>query len=190
MYPTERLTRGAASLWPEPHATWLETAPGELCRPASALCPVPSDRGAHAEVRFGFMLRVAPQRPEGTQMLGAGLQFPSPVLVPACGTGTGDGAGLLRASALTQPARVQLRHPVRVHGPGQEVGEPLVASGACPVPRRAVLVQRHEVVRASVAVAIDVGGVGVVPVLLKLLPEHALRGQLLLRAEEEVEEVR
>ncbi|KAK0149303.1 Calcium uptake protein 3, mitochondrial [Merluccius polli] len=107
---------------------------------------------------------------------------------------TGRGAspphqgGLGSGSAVTQQARVQLRDAVRVHGPWQEVCEPLVSSGARAVARRAVLVQRQEVERSSVAVAIYVGGVRVVPVLLKLLLEHTLRRQLLLQEEEEEEE--
>lgn len=80
-----------------------------------------------------------------------------------------------RASALTQDFPVELRDPVWVHRPRQEVGEALVPPGPGSVPGAAVLVERHEVEGASVSVAVDVGGVGVVPVLFKLLPEHTLR---------------
>ena len=84
-------------------------------------------------------------------------------------------------SALAQDVLVEFGHAVRVHGPGQEVGELLVSPRFGAVPRRAVFIERHEVAGAFLAMLVEVGRVRVVPVLLKLLPEDALRRQLLLR---------
>uniref|UniRef100_A0A3Q3AU07 Mitochondrial calcium uptake family, member 3b n=1 Tax=Kryptolebias marmoratus TaxID=37003 RepID=A0A3Q3AU07_KRYMA len=92
-------------------------------------------------------------------------------------------ARLCCTSAVSQDVPVQLGHPLRVHGPGQEVREFLVPPGFGPVPRRAVLVQRHEVARPLVPVLVEVGRVGVVPVLLEVLPEDALCCERFLRGE-------
>lgn len=48
-------------------------------------------------------------------------------------------------------------------------------------PGRAVLVQGHVVEASRVRVLVQSGRVGVVPVLLKLLPEHTFSRQLLLQ---------
>lgn len=53
------------------------------------------------------------------------------------------------------------------------------------LPGRAVFVQGHVVEARRVVVLVEGGRVRVVPVLLKLLPEHALRRQLPLRGEGE-----
>lgn len=93
------------------------------------------------------------------------------------------------SSALAQDLPVELRDPIRVHGSGQEVGEALVPPGPGAVPGAAILVEGHEVEGSSVTVAVEVGGVGVVPVLLKLLPEHTLSGEPCLqevRGEQEI----
>lgn len=81
---------------------------------------------------------------------------------------------------------VELWDPVWVHGPRQEVGEALVPPGPGAVPGAAVLVECHKVEGATVTVAVDVGGIGVVPVFLKLLPEHTLSGELRLQKVEGV----
>lgn len=85
------------------------------------------------------------------------------------------------ASALSQDVSVQLWHAVRVDGTREEVREALVSPGSSTVSRSAVFVQGDEVVRPSLAVPVEVGRVGVVPVLLEVLAESALGRQLLLQ---------
>ena len=87
-------------------------------------------------------------------------------------------------SALAQDVLVELGHAIWVDGPRQEVGELLVSPRFGAVPRRAIFVERHEVAGAFLAVLVEVGRVRVVPVLLELLPEDALRRQLLLRTKQ------
>lgn len=86
--------------------------------------------------------------------------------------GVHQGAPL--ASALAQDVPVQLRYSVRIHGPGQEVSEPLVSPRPRPIPGCPVFVQSHKVECASFSMPVDVGRVGVVPVFFKLLPENTL----------------
>lgn len=84
---------------------------------------------------------------------------------------------------MAQDLLVKLGYPLGVHGPGQEVRESLVPPRSGAVSGRAVFVERDEVVRAFLSVPVEVGGVSVVPVFLKLLPEDALGRQLLLQKE-------
>lgn len=85
---------------------------------------------------------------------------------------------------MTQDVPVQLWHPVGVHGPGQKVCEFLVPPGFSPVSGGPVFVQSHEVARPLVPVLVEVGGVGVVPVLLKLLPEDTFWSEFILEESE------
>lgn len=62
--------------------------------------------------------------------------------------------------------------------------EALVPPRAGSISRRSVFVEGHVIMRSSLAVSIQVRRVSVVPVLLKLLPEHTLRCQLILRENE------
>lgn len=62
-----------------------------------------------------------------------------------------------RVSAVAQDLSVEFGYTVGIYGPGQEVGEALVSPGAGTVPGRAVLVERHEVVRSPVTVSVEVG---------------------------------
>lgn len=55
-----------------------------------------------------------------------------------------------------------------------------MSPGFRPVPWRAILIQCHKVARPFVSVFVEVGGVCVIPVLLKLLPEDTFSCELLL----------
>lgn len=59
--------------------------------------------------------------------------------------------------------------------------EALVPPRASSVPRRPVFVEGYVIMGSSLAVSIQVRRVSVVPVLLKLLPEHTLGRQLFLK---------
>ncbi len=65
-----------------------------------------------------------------------------------------------------------------------EMREALVPPRASSISRRPVFVEGYVIMRSSFAVPIQVRRVSVVPVLLKLLPEHTLRCQLFLREKE------
>lgn len=63
------------------------------------------------------------------------------------------------------------------------MGEFLVSLSPVPLAGGAVLVEGHVVLALRVGVFVQGGGVRVVPVLLKLLTENALPGELLLPGE-------
>lgn len=86
-------------------------------------------------------------------------------------------------STLTQNVFVQLWNSVWIYRPWKEVSEPLMSPWPCPITRRPVFVQGHKVKGAFLSVSVDVGGVGVVPVFLKLLPEDTFCWQLRLQTE-------
>lgn len=81
---------------------------------------------------------------------------------------------------MSQDVPVKLGHALRVDGSWEEVREALVPPGSSAVSRRAVSVQSDEVVRPVLAVPVEVGRVGVVPVLLEVFAEDALCRQLFL----------
>lgn len=64
------------------------------------------------------------------------------------------------------------------------MGEFLVSLSPVPLSGGAVLVEGHVVLALGVGVLVQRRGVRVVPVLLKLLAENALPGQLLLPGEQ------
>lgn len=86
-----------------------------------------------------------------------------------------------QVSAVSQDIPVQLWHAVRVHRPRQEVCKFLVPPGFSPIPWCPVFIQRHKIMCPFGSVFVQVGGICVVPVLLKLLLEHTLSRELFLK---------
>lgn len=82
---------------------------------------------------------------------------------------------------MSQGVLVKIRHAVRVDRSWEEVREALVPPGSSAISRRAIFVQSDEVVRASLAVSVEVRRIGVVPVLLEVFTENTLRRQLFLQ---------
>lgn len=82
---------------------------------------------------------------------------------------------------MSQGVFVKLGHAVWVDRSWEEVREALVPPGSSTVSRSAIFVQSDEVVWPLLTVPVQVGRVGVVPVLLEVLMENTLCRQLFLQ---------